>query len=260
MWGLSRQSRARYAGWSWRSRRVSLMLHPVASLLTDVQLSSSCMNAPTNTRTLLTARNPSWSTYWLLRTTTTWRRARSIALARNRENGNGVRRAVSCSCERVLPKGAWFEDSADTTIALLPPPPRAPSPELLSSDDEGAPPAIPMTLRPLPHYVPPLPPKHTYLRTTVCELVYFISGRSTQPPPDCPAQESRATLFGEETPERRAGTRFSEKSTSRNRRQYDGGRRASRGDCQLGVDHPSSQEMEDLTEPSALMYHHIIFV
>ncbi|RPD74346.1 hypothetical protein L226DRAFT_560599 [Lentinus tigrinus ALCF2SS1-7] len=53
------------------------------------------------------------------------------------------------------------------TMQLLPPPSRSPSPELLSSDDEGAPPTIPMTLRPLPHYVPPLPPKHTYLRTPI---------------------------------------------------------------------------------------------
>ncbi|KAI0370204.1 hypothetical protein BV20DRAFT_966828 [Pilatotrama ljubarskyi] len=52
-------------------------------------------------------------------------------------------------------------------MLLLPPPSRSPSPELLSSDDENAPPAIPMTLRPLPHYVPPLPPKHTYLRTPI---------------------------------------------------------------------------------------------
>lgn len=52
-------------------------------------------------------------------------------------------------------------------MQLLPPPSRSPSPELLSSDDEGVPPTIPMTLRPLPHYVPPLPPKHTYLRTPV---------------------------------------------------------------------------------------------
>ncbi|RDX53223.1 hypothetical protein OH76DRAFT_1399852 [Lentinus brumalis] len=53
------------------------------------------------------------------------------------------------------------------SIQLLPPPSRSPSPELLSSDDEGVPPTIPVTLRPLPHYVPPLPPKHTYLRTPI---------------------------------------------------------------------------------------------
>lgn len=58
---------------------------------------------------------------------------------------------------------------------MLPPPSRSPSPELLSSDDENAPPAIPMTLRPLPHYVPPLPPKHTYLRTPVSSAGTFRS-------------------------------------------------------------------------------------
>ncbi|RDB23153.1 hypothetical protein Hypma_009597 [Hypsizygus marmoreus] len=48
---------------------------------------------------------------------------------------------------------------------LLPPPSRTPSPELLPSDDEGAPPTVPVTLRMLPSYFPHLPPKHTYLRT-----------------------------------------------------------------------------------------------
>ncbi|KAH7931294.1 hypothetical protein BV22DRAFT_1027526 [Leucogyrophana mollusca] len=48
---------------------------------------------------------------------------------------------------------------------FLPPPSRQPSPELLPSDDEDAPPVIPLTLRTLPSYFPPLPPKHTYLRT-----------------------------------------------------------------------------------------------
>ncbi|KAI0356566.1 hypothetical protein OH77DRAFT_1589013 [Trametes cingulata] len=59
------------------------------------------------------------------------------------------------------------KDPESGPMLLLPPPSRSPSPELLSSDDENAPPAIPMTLRPLPHYVPPLPPKHTYLRTPI---------------------------------------------------------------------------------------------
>ncbi|KAF5388266.1 hypothetical protein D9615_000173 [Tricholomella constricta] len=48
---------------------------------------------------------------------------------------------------------------------LLPPPSRSPSPDLLPSDDEGAPITIPSTLRTLPSYFPTLPPKHTYLRT-----------------------------------------------------------------------------------------------
>ncbi|GBE79410.1 hypothetical protein SCP_0206080 [Sparassis crispa] len=52
-------------------------------------------------------------------------------------------------------------------ILLLPPPSRSPSPELLSSDDEGTPTVIPATLRSLPHYIPALPPKHTYLRTPI---------------------------------------------------------------------------------------------
>ncbi|KAI0939570.1 hypothetical protein AcW1_004561 [Taiwanofungus camphoratus] len=48
---------------------------------------------------------------------------------------------------------------------LLPPPDPSPLPELLASDDEEGPPVIPATLRTLPHYVPSLPPKHTYMRT-----------------------------------------------------------------------------------------------
>ncbi|KAI0663110.1 hypothetical protein C8Q70DRAFT_1050800 [Cubamyces menziesii] len=59
------------------------------------------------------------------------------------------------------------QDPSEGPVLLLPPPSRSPSPELLSSDDENAPPAIPTSLRPLPHYVPPLPPKHTYLRTPI---------------------------------------------------------------------------------------------
>jgi hypothetical protein len=53
-------------------------------------------------------------------------------------------------------------------MALDPPPPRSPSPELLASDDEGAPALVPATLMTLPQDLPKLPPKHTYLRTPVC--------------------------------------------------------------------------------------------
>ncbi|KIM67871.1 hypothetical protein SCLCIDRAFT_106764 [Scleroderma citrinum Foug A] len=45
------------------------------------------------------------------------------------------------------------------------PPPRTRSPELLQSDDEGSTPTIPTTLRQIPSNFPPLPPKHTYLKT-----------------------------------------------------------------------------------------------
>ncbi|GLB33566.1 putative transcription factor TFIID complex subunit 8 C-term [Lyophyllum shimeji] len=48
---------------------------------------------------------------------------------------------------------------------LLAAPPCPPSPKLLPSDDEGTPITIPPTLRMLPHHIPTLPPKHTYLRT-----------------------------------------------------------------------------------------------
>ncbi|KAI0091866.1 hypothetical protein BDY19DRAFT_884437 [Irpex rosettiformis] len=55
----------------------------------------------------------------------------------------------------------------DVVSQLLAPPSRSPSPELLSSDDEGTSAMIPATLRSHPYYLPPLPPKHTYLRTPI---------------------------------------------------------------------------------------------
>jgi hypothetical protein len=56
---------------------------------------------------------------------------------------------------------------------LVPPLSRSPSPDLLPSDDEGAPKVIPITLRSLPQCFPGLPPKHTYLRTPVCQLSIY---------------------------------------------------------------------------------------
>lgn len=51
------------------------------------------------------------------------------------------------------------------SLILLPASPERPPSELLSSDDEGATPVVPSTLRTIPHFYPALPPKHTYLRT-----------------------------------------------------------------------------------------------
>jgi transcription initiation factor TFIID subunit 8 len=56
---------------------------------------------------------------------------------------------------------------SDGAPTLLPPPSRSSSPKLLGSDDEGAMPIIPLTLRNLPSHFPTLPPKHTYMRTPV---------------------------------------------------------------------------------------------
>ncbi|KAG2013937.1 hypothetical protein CC2G_010797 [Coprinopsis cinerea AmutBmut pab1-1] len=50
------------------------------------------------------------------------------------------------------------------TTTLVPPRSRSPSPELLPSDDDDTP-VVPATLRTLPSYLPPLPPKHTYMKT-----------------------------------------------------------------------------------------------
>ncbi|TBU44764.1 hypothetical protein BD309DRAFT_957609 [Dichomitus squalens] len=68
---------------------------------------------------------------------------------------------------RLTRKSRKRKRAGEGPITLLPPPSRTPSPDLLSSDDESLPPTIPVTLRPLPHYVPSLPPKHTFLRTPI---------------------------------------------------------------------------------------------
>lgn len=57
---------------------------------------------------------------------------------------------------------------------LVPPLSTSSTPELLSSDDEGAPLVIPPTLRSLPSHLPTLPPKHTYLRTPVSLPFYEL--------------------------------------------------------------------------------------
>ncbi|KAI0688555.1 hypothetical protein BC835DRAFT_1443093 [Cytidiella melzeri] len=76
---------------------------------------------------------------------------------------NDLHRVVVASRKRKRGKSHEIEIAAQ----LVPPPSRSPSPDLLSSDDEGVPPVIPATLRLHPHHLPPLPPKHTYLRTPV---------------------------------------------------------------------------------------------
>ncbi|TFY69450.1 hypothetical protein EVG20_g3164 [Dentipellis fragilis] len=50
-------------------------------------------------------------------------------------------------------------------LQLIPASQESPLPKMLSSEDEGSQPTVPATLRTIPHYYPPLPPKHTYLRT-----------------------------------------------------------------------------------------------
>lgn len=65
-----------------------------------------------------------------------------------------------------------LNSSIDSSIETLfeNPPPRTRSPELLQSDDEGSTPTIPTTLRQIPSNFPPLPPKHTYLKTPVRDV------------------------------------------------------------------------------------------
>lgn len=58
------------------------------------------------------------------------------------------------------------DEISDLKLRIEPPMRQPPSPELLESDDEDVE-AVPRTLRALPAHLPPLPPKHTYLRTPV---------------------------------------------------------------------------------------------
>ena len=69
------------------------------------------------------------------------------------------------------------EPEPTLNIEFVLPEPKEEDPELLDSDDEEAPSDIPESLRSLPDYLPPLPPKHTYLRTPVCvdyHTVYYV--------------------------------------------------------------------------------------
>ncbi|KAI6164963.1 hypothetical protein EDD17DRAFT_1754804 [Pisolithus thermaeus] len=63
--------------------------------------------------------------------------------------------AIATTSKSTAPPMGTFE----------PPPPRPRSPDLLPSDDEGATPALSTTLRQIPSNFPPLPPKHSYLKT-----------------------------------------------------------------------------------------------
>ncbi|KAH7916773.1 hypothetical protein BJ138DRAFT_12151 [Hygrophoropsis aurantiaca] len=102
-------------------------------------------------------------------------RAQEFANLANRATPIAKDLLVACDECDVKPKDLhrvavdYTKNSASTTrvpeLIFLPPPPRQPSPELLPSDDEGAPPVVPVTLRVLPPQFPALPPKHTYLRT-----------------------------------------------------------------------------------------------
>ncbi|KAI6122739.1 hypothetical protein EV401DRAFT_1858677 [Pisolithus croceorrhizus] len=62
-------------------------------------------------------------------------------------------------------KSTGEEDTTPPMGTFEPPPPRPRSPDLLPSDDEGATPALSTTLRQIPSNFPPLPPKHSYLKT-----------------------------------------------------------------------------------------------
>ncbi|KAG5646434.1 hypothetical protein DXG03_003484 [Asterophora parasitica] len=107
-----------------------------------------------------------------------FQRAHEYANLSNRAGAIATDLVLACN-EFNLPTDALRSVNARTTKrkrkstqapvlqapTLQPPPSRSPSPDMLPSDDEGAPITIPQTLRALPSYFPTLPPKHTYLRT-----------------------------------------------------------------------------------------------
>ncbi|KAF8843149.1 hypothetical protein BDN67DRAFT_897862 [Paxillus ammoniavirescens] len=102
---------------------------------------------------------------------TLYERAHEYANLANR--ATPVAKDVLLACDERGLKGrdlhniALASESIDVSMDSLFEPllPQERSPELLPSDDEDAPPVIPTTLRSLPSHFPPLPPKHTYLKT-----------------------------------------------------------------------------------------------
>lgn len=142
------------------------------------------------------------------------------------------------------------EPEPTLNIEFVLPEPKEEDPELLDSDDEEAPSDIPESLRSLPDYLPPLPPKHTYLRTPVCvdyHIVYyvirlahmFIAVTGTT------AEKTSFTIIGKEVGKRGAGTGFIEELVtcygSRCRRQWWG---VIRWSGKLGSHKIPSEEME----------------
>ncbi|KAG6829327.1 hypothetical protein H0H92_004930 [Tricholoma furcatifolium] len=102
-------------------------------------------------------------------------RAHEYANLSNRAEAIATDLILACR-EFGIPPDALRETAQETrkkkqdtpsieALTLLNAPSRSPSPDLLSSDDEGAAPTVPPTLRLIPSYFPSLPPKHTYLRT-----------------------------------------------------------------------------------------------
>ncbi|TDL29306.1 hypothetical protein BD410DRAFT_779676 [Rickenella mellea] len=104
-----------------------------------------------------------------------YRRAKEYAELSSRSNPSAMDTLAACEEYKIQVSDLHRESrhgrsrkrkrGAAHAPDLVPPSPRSPSPEFLPSDDEGAPLVIPQTLRTLPSHLPPLPPKHTYLRT-----------------------------------------------------------------------------------------------
>ncbi len=125
---------------------------------------------------------------------------------------------------------------------------RSDSPELLDSDDEKSRHSAPHTIRSLHPHLPPLPPKHTYLRTPVYFsptqspnfFLNFIEGADNQ--------EASHTVIREETGKRSTSSNFAQTlAYSDRRRRRQERRRPVRRRGELGIDETAAQEVEGLS-------------
>lgn len=120
-------------------------------------------------------------------------------------------------------------------VSLLPSGRRSPPPKLLSSDDESSQPAVPNSLRSIPHFYPNLPPKHTYLRTPV--RILFKAMTITFYPPfiAIATKETSVTVSREETKKCESRSRIVAKPSVGDRGRRWTGRWGNIGrDCELG--------------------------
>ncbi len=132
---------------------------------------------------------------------------------------------------------------------------RSDSPELLDSDDEKSRHSAPHTIRSLHPHLPPLPPKHTYLRTPVCFcpsqspnlFLNFIEGTNNQ--------EASHTVIREETGKCSTSSNFAQTPAYSDRRwRRQERRRPVRRRGELGIDHTAAQEVEGLSLYPRCMY------
>lgn len=130
-------------------------------------------------------------------------------------------------------------------VSLLPSGRRSPPPKLLSSDDESSQPAVPNSLRSIPHFYPNLPPKHTYLRTPVRILFKAVTITFYPPSIAIATKETSVTVSRKETQkcESRSGI-VAEPSVGDRGRRWTGRWGNIGRDCELGRHRVPTKAME----------------